>query len=556
MLSADAMPVDAPERTVPAPALDVSLPSVLTPPGAPSGLARRIDDDAWHDLALDQVEEFVARRVGPELAAVLRVPLATANAVRWRQDVFRALAAPAVRAAVEGFRTRMGRSREALRVASRTRPPVAALHRLAAIRHDLDAEEQLGEVLGEALAGVSAEAQAGALGAGPRSEALDRLAAYASALTASPGRRALRARADACAAALDALRSSLWIQGPTVTAGIYDDEPDDVAPVLATFARFADDSTPSDDVELPSATPGLDHVEEAVLVMVRRLHPEVFDPVEALVAEVGNPADPVLARFDDEVRFFLAVADLLASGRPAGLDLCLPDVGGDGALAAEGLGDVVLALHLADGAQGPAAAGGGALVTNDVDLRPDERLAVITGPNQGGKTTTARSLGQLHHLASVGCPVGARAAHVPLTDAVLTHFERPERLDELLGRLGEDLTRLRALIEAATPASLVVLNEAFASTPARDATYLSRQILDRIAATGARCVCVTFLDELATHTARTVSWVLGVDAHDPERHTFRLARGEPTGRAQALTLAARHGLTPAAIAARIGRSAS
>jgi DNA mismatch repair protein MutS len=190
------------------------------------------------------------------------------------------------------------------------------------------------------------------------------------------------------------------------------------------------------------------------------------------------------------------------------------------------------------------------VVPNDWHLDPPERLLVVTGANQGGKTTFARAFGQLHHLASLGLPVPARRARVGLHDRLLTHFERQERIATLRGKLEDELMRVHALLEQATPDSVVFLNETFSSTTLQDARELGTAVLERLERVGARAVFVTFVDELASVGRATVSMVATVAPDDPTVRTFKVVRRPPDGLAHAVALAERYGLTYESIQAR------
>lgn len=323
----------------------------------------------------------------------------------------------------------------------------------------------------------------------------------------------------------------------------FQGEPDYSSLVEQTFAKFKQGATKDYRVKFPSSNE-MNHIEAKILEFVVNLFPDPFRALDAYCGRLVEFADKTIMTFDREVQFYVAYLEYIAPLQRSQQPFCYPRLS-EGAtnLFANECFDIVLARKLA--AQNAAA------VRNDFAFARRERIIVVSGPNQGGKTTFARAFGQIHYLASLGCPVPAREAQLQLLDQLFTQFEQEEKVENLRGKLEDDLQRIRVILAQATRRSIIVLNEIFNSTTIQDEIFLSKKIMEKIIDVGALCLWVTFVDELASFGPQTVSMVSTVVPENPAVRTFKVVRRPADGLAYAMAIAQKYNLTYEAICERI-----
>jgi len=342
--------------------------------------------------------------------------------------------------------------------------------------------------------------------------------------------------------ALQRIRYCIILQNGTVRVRRYEGEVDYSLEVEKSFAKFKQGAVKDYHSDLARSS-GMNHVEAQILDFVARLFPEEFAALDRFYRRHQDFVDEVISRFDREIQFYLAYLDFIAEIQRKGLNFCLPEVVSEKNIAAHQTFDLALAHTFRFEKQ--------EIVPNDFYLRDSERVIIVTGPNQGGKTTFARMFGQLHYLAKLGLPVPGKDARLFLCDQIFTHFERQEDLRNLSGKLHDDLVRIRSILDRATSYSILILNEVFSSTTFEDAVFLSKEIMQKISSLDVYCIWVTFLDELSTFNEKTVSMVSTVKPDNAVERTYKIIRQPADGLAYAFSLAEKHRLTYRQIVERI-----
>lgn len=485
--------------------------------------------DYFGDLNIDQiVDGIVAGRDEYDLRPLLNAPLRRPDAIRYRNEVFHDCRQPAIASSLLRFAEQMRTVRQKLVQAkklSEKRQRQAWL---------LDAVE---------LYCLACTALREALRAGsPQSAGFALFLRYMDGYLASPGFSAMKDDVARIKNDLNSLYYKIVVEGGSFTVQRCDQEIDYSQDVLDTFARFKQADVKDHHSGKFHNWPEMNHVEAKILEFVALLFSEPFEQMDAFCGKYGNFEEPVIRRFDREVQFYHGYLDYIRGlSDQRFCDPEMSEAGGD-IRCDEGF-DLALAVKLAkDGQQ---------VVRNSFALSGIERVLVVSGPNQGGKTTFARMFGQLHYLAAMGCPVPATNARLRLFDALFTHFEREESIATLSGKLQDDLTRVKAILDRATSSSIVILNEIFTSTSLADALFLSERIVDAIIARNILAVWITFVDEVSRLGPETVSMVSDITAGDASERTFKILRKPADGRSHAMSLAKKHGLTYERVVERV-----
>jgi hypothetical protein len=196
----------------------------------------------------------------------------------------------------------------------------------------------------------------------------------------------------------------------------------------------------------------------------------------------------------------------------------VPVARGELTLSARGLYDVCLRLTTSE-----------EVVGNDLDA-DDKSLVMITGANQGGKSTFLRSIGLAQLMTQAGMFVGAESIRVSVCDGVFTHYKREEDETMESGKLDEELARMSQIADHITANCVLLCNESFAATNEREGSEIARQVVSALLEAGVRVVFVTHLFDLASsfhRRSRDDALFLRAQRGSDGARPFKISEGEP-----------------------------
>ena len=219
-----------------------------------------------------------------------------------------------------------------------------------------------------------------------------------------------------------------------------------------------------------------------------------------------------------QTAFLMGASNLYRRVHRIGVDFCFPTVMDRKDICFEGLVEMSLAVNLRR-----------CPIDNDLTAK-DKHLVVITGANQGGKSTCLRSIGIAQILMQCGMYVPAKSFSGGLYSNVFTHFARREDSAMNSGRLDEELGRMERIVDNLTQDSILFLNESFATTTEKEGSLIAEDITRALYERGVRVMMVTHLMAFAQSCyAKGLPHAMFLSAEREEdgTRTFRMIEQEP-----------------------------
>lgn len=283
--------------------------------------------------------------------------------------------------------------------------------------------------------------------------------------------------------------------------------------IAGTYDKFLKDNLT--EPEKPMKSPFVENadlvsLEMLIIEILQKKKPKLFKNTIDFYEKYKDYAKEVYIQLGKELPYYLAFYKFEEKMQKKGFTFTAPTVDETQDMFATGLYDLALAYVNSEEDK--------EVTTNDVVYHAGETFIVLTGPNQGGKTTFARSLGQMMYFTKMGLDVPAMAANVHHFNRILTHFTVEESVETGRGKLQEELVRLKPMMNEEGTNDFVIINELFTTAANYDAIIMGQRVLQHFIGQNSKGIYVTHLKELTEAHESVVSMRAMLDEQGKQNH--------------------------------------
>lgn len=260
--------------------------------------------------------------------------------------------------------------------------------------------------------------------------------------------------------------------------------------------------------------------DDAGIRILHEIKDEGINHVANAIAQSADHVQNFFSMLQTELAFYIGCINLYEKlGQlEVNVSMPVPETLNNRNHSFKGLYDVCLALVMNQ-----------KVVGNDVEAA-GKILFIITGANQGGKSTFLRSIGLAQLMMQCGMFVPAEYFRANICNSLFTHYKREEDTTMRSGKLDEELSRMNDIVESITSDSMILFNESFAATNEREGSEVAKQIVSALLEKRIKVFFVTHLFEFAHgfySNNRNDAIYLRAERQEDAKRTFKLIEGEP-----------------------------
>lgn len=246
----------------------------------------------------------------------------------------------------------------------------------------------------------------------------------------------------------------------------------------------------------------------------------------------------------DDIRFLTAGVKFILSMREQGFPMCRPAIApiADKICDLEGVYNPILAGKLIEKT----------IISNAFSFDETGRFYLVTGPNHGGKSIFAYSIGMAQALFQLGLFVPAESAVMSPVTGIFTHFPSSDENNYGKGRLESECARLGSIMKQLTDTDLLIMDESFSSTSGLEAGYIASEVLTGIGIIGCGGIYVTHIHDLPQQVevynshpqnkGKIDNLVALMEDKENGLRSYKVVRTKPDGLSYARDIARQYGL--------------
>lgn len=307
---------------------------------------------------------------------------------------------------------------------------------------------------------------------------------------------------------------------------------------------------------------GTNDLEAPLFRELKEINSEYISHLDRAIRAYFKKSTEDILTFESQMSFYIGAKRIIEAVRSRGLDMCRPKYlpMEDRRLDAKGVFDLSFYTQMVS--SDPMGSLKDKIITNECQMDDNGRFFVLTGANNGGKTTYTRAIGIIQVLAQSGVYVPCSSCEISPVDFIYTHFPKEEEVGLNTSRFTQECKQFKVTVDAATRHSMLLLNESIQSTTPTECVYIATELTKIFRCIGVRGIYATHLLELAKNLdnlnaevkgdTKLVSIVTTVDVTADNRRLYRIVRSAPQEFGYAKTIYQKFGVSFEEVKRRMG----